>query len=233
MHPAGRLLEVGASWGLFLEEAAQAGYACSGIELAQECAELVRAQLGIPVFCGTIEQYAATDPAPFDVIVMRHCLEHMADPKAALAIARSLLKPDGMLLVVVPNVRSLAARAFGRQWEWMVPPNHLYYFSSATLQALLAQARFSTVRSRTVRGDAMNFVHGAIAAGAKAAGVVKAGREQAQRAGRSVVTVDPSGRLNQVIRGSTEAFYFVLSPAFMLLERAGLGEQLEIFARPA
>ena len=55
------------------------------------------------------EQYATE--TKYDCVIASYILEHVLDPIPVLRMARSVLKPDGKLFVVVPN-----ARALSRQW---------------------------------------------------------------------------------------------------------------------
>ena len=50
--------------------------------------------------CGTIDALPTND-ARYDVVLCSHVLEHATDPHAALARLRSVLVPDGTLLLVV------------------------------------------------------------------------------------------------------------------------------------
>jgi hypothetical protein len=74
-------------------------------------------------------------------------VEHLLDPKAFLAKACSVLKPDGLCVVLVPNMKSLAARALGVRYRYIYP-QHLNYFTRATL-AKLVEAQFSAVEFRS------------------------------------------------------------------------------------
>lgn len=47
----------------------------------------------------------------FDTIVLGHVLEHVEDPVAVMASARSFLAPGGRVLMAVPNARSLHRQA--------------------------------------------------------------------------------------------------------------------------
>ena len=81
----------------------------------------------------------------FDVIVLGHVFEHIEDPGALLESLKNLLSPCGMLLIEVPNARSLRARLsppvfsrhLGFDERYRAFPIHLWYFSSASLPRLL------------------------------------------------------------------------------------------------
>jgi 2-polyprenyl-3-methyl-5-hydroxy-6-metoxy-1,4-benzoquinol methylase len=79
----------------------------------------------------------------FDAVTFWAVLEHLAAPRQFLAKAGSLLKPDGLCFVLVPNMKSLAARSLGARYRYLYP-QHLNYFTKATL-ARLVEAGFSVI----------------------------------------------------------------------------------------
>lgn len=72
----------------------------------------------------------------FDLITFHHSLEHIPDQEAALAAARRLLAPHGVILVRVPVVSSYAWRHYGTNWVEMDPPRHLYLHSRESMRLL-------------------------------------------------------------------------------------------------
>jgi 2-polyprenyl-3-methyl-5-hydroxy-6-metoxy-1,4-benzoquinol methylase len=49
-----------------------------------------------------------TSPVKYDAVFASYILEHVADPVAVMRMARSVLKPQGLLFIVVPNARALS-----------------------------------------------------------------------------------------------------------------------------
>jgi 2-polyprenyl-3-methyl-5-hydroxy-6-metoxy-1,4-benzoquinol methylase len=153
----GDLLDVGCSSGAWLEVAGQAGWSGTGVELGAPVAERARRR-GLEVFTGTLEDAARTDLGArrFSLITFWDVLEHLPDPLAALEIARGLLAPGGAVALTTPNVEGLyprvtlrlMARRFG-VWEHPELPAHLYDFSPATMERLLARAGLVRESGRT------------------------------------------------------------------------------------
>jgi 2-polyprenyl-3-methyl-5-hydroxy-6-metoxy-1,4-benzoquinol methylase len=108
---------------------------------------------------GTLEDldYSAES---FDVITLWHVIEHLRHPEQTLRKIFELLKPGGMLLVGTPNVTSVWSKLFGRYWDGLHIPFHLYLFNSDTLSRALAAAGF-TIQSlkcfTTPQGFASNL----------------------------------------------------------------------------
>jgi SAM-dependent methyltransferase len=91
---------------------------------------------GFGGFCGAIEK-AGYPGGFFDLVVMRHTLEHLYEPHTALREVNRILKKGGFLRVEVPNINSLSKLVSGRMWSGFYIPWHLYHFSGATLRRLL------------------------------------------------------------------------------------------------
>jgi 2-polyprenyl-3-methyl-5-hydroxy-6-metoxy-1,4-benzoquinol methylase len=49
-----------------------------------------------------------TAPAPYDYVFASHVIEHVLDPVAVMKMACTVLKPGGLLFIVVPNARALS-----------------------------------------------------------------------------------------------------------------------------
>lgn len=76
----------------------------------------------------------------FDQIQIFHVLEHIHDPLAALVRLRGWLKPEGRLVIDVPDVD----QPYGGLGFFFQYP-HLYSFSAQSLSALLVRAGFRVV----------------------------------------------------------------------------------------
>lgn len=134
----GCMLDVGCGPGLLLAVARERGWEVAGVEVSAWASRYASEELGLPVICGSIEA-GLFAPRSFDVVVMNHVLEHLPDPRAALALARDLLKEDGLLVVGVPNFASLAARIRRERWYSLLPDQHLWHFTPASLGRLLRE----------------------------------------------------------------------------------------------
>src|SRR3546814_3023143 len=76
---------------------------------------------------------AAGDPQlPFDLIVGWMVLEHLHQPLDVLQKLRSWVRPDGWLVLSVPDAGGLEFRLFGDRWYALQLPTHLHHFSPET-----------------------------------------------------------------------------------------------------
>jgi cyclopropane fatty-acyl-phospholipid synthase-like methyltransferase len=142
--PPGRLLDVGAYAGVFVEIAARHGWDAVGLEPSHWAVQEARNQ-GLPMIEGTLES-ADLPTAWYDVITLWDVIEHLTDPHAAIRRCHSLLKPGGLLVVHTMDIGSPFARLMGARWPWLMEM-HLYFFSQRTLTAMIEKACFTMVRA--------------------------------------------------------------------------------------
>jgi SAM-dependent methyltransferase len=142
--PPGTALEVGCGHGYLLAGLRDRAWTVEGVELHDASAAYGRSILGLPIRIG---EFAALrfPTAAFDVVIFWHSFEHMRDPAGCLREAARVLKPDGVVIVAVPNAKSWQARWAGPSWFHWEIPRHLYHFDVATLSALVERAGFTIV----------------------------------------------------------------------------------------
>ncbi|MCY3022299.1 MAG: class I SAM-dependent methyltransferase [Planctomycetota bacterium] len=105
----GRLLDVGAGDGYFLNAARTAGWQVEGLELAEP--RVARARTWFNLSLRSCDILAAPfPPATFDAVTMLQLLEHLHDPRAVLARVHELLRPGGIMLLSTPNVLAYARK---------------------------------------------------------------------------------------------------------------------------
>ncbi len=140
-----RLLDVGAYCGYFVDVAREAGFEAEGLELSRWAAEHARG-LGLLVHRETLAERAGGG-GRYDVLTLWDVLEHLADPRAELEAARSLLAPGGRLYLSTIDAGSPVARLLGARWPWLMEM-HLFYFDRSTLPALLEEVGFRVMERR-------------------------------------------------------------------------------------
>jgi len=136
----GQLLDVGCGSGELLEALRADGWRVSGVEPSTRSAAIAREQRGLDVTTTPFDQAELPERA-FDVIVFAAVLEHLHEPVAALARARRLLAPGGLVAVLfLPRFDAPQARLFGARWLGLDLPRHLYHFEPGTFEDAAARA---------------------------------------------------------------------------------------------
>ncbi len=80
-------------------------------------------------------------PGQYDLILLRHVLEHSHHPIQLLAHLKNALKPHGVIYIEVPNLNSGCARVFKKLWaSHYYAPYHLYHFTPGSLALALTKA---------------------------------------------------------------------------------------------
>lgn len=138
---AARVLDLGCGSGETsgtLKKMGKFDWVC-GVEGSPEAAQLARKYLDIVVE-GDIEKLDFPfEPESFDVILTLDILEHLVDPWTILRKLEKLLKPGGLFIISLPNVRHhsvvLPLLFFGDwryQQEGLLDSTHIRFFTRST-----------------------------------------------------------------------------------------------------
>lgn len=133
---AGRILDIGCATGVFLNEMKAHGWECYGIEPSVYASDIAKNQLGLNVLNGYLDDVQFDDHY-FDVITLWDVFEHLANPNKTLRIIKRILKPDGTLVITMPNIDSWERKIFKQYWAGWDVPRHYHIFSENAIQNLL------------------------------------------------------------------------------------------------
>jgi 2-polyprenyl-3-methyl-5-hydroxy-6-metoxy-1,4-benzoquinol methylase len=131
------ILDVGTGGGEFAYLLQSLGHDLYGVEPNRGYAEYSAAEYALNLQVGFIQD-AQFNPQSFDLITIWHVLEHTEDPGFVLNILHDLLKPQGMLVVEVPNVEAVCQSPQSSFHE-----AHLFNFNFLTLAKLGEKVGFS------------------------------------------------------------------------------------------
>ena len=120
----------------------KAGYAVTGVEESEQAISFLKANHpAIEWHRQSIMNFFAGNSRRFDAITLFHLLEHLPRPKQAVHLVQAALKPDGALVVEVPDAGGGQARLAGMNWRYF-HPHHLNYFDRRSLAKLLGAFGF-------------------------------------------------------------------------------------------
>lgn len=140
----GRALDVGCGDGRYLAFFRDLGWEAHGTDPSPVAVERARARGLNVALPGELAEARYLDRY-FDLAILRYTIENMHHPLATLQEVRRVLKDDGIVFVSAPSISSPVARVFRHYCAYVEAPRHLYFFSPATLPALLARAGFRVV----------------------------------------------------------------------------------------
>jgi SAM-dependent methyltransferase len=160
---SGKVLEVGSGDGAQLAAFKELGFEALGYEPSSTLARVAEGK-GIPTIQGLFEAGSARRlPAsfkPVDVVMLSYTFDHLPQPREFLAAARSILNPDGGLLVV--EVHDLQ-KIFERREYCLFEHEHSVYLTQATAMSLAAREGltvidFDLVPEQDRRANSLIFV---------------------------------------------------------------------------
>ncbi|ALM08479.1 methyltransferase [Sediminicola sp. YIK13] len=143
------VLDVGAGTGDFLKQAQLNGWTIAGVEpnpKARDLAEKKNINLS-----SSLEEI--TEPL-YDVITLWHVLEHLPNLETQISKLHNLLKPNGTLIIAIPNFKSYDAKYYKEFWAAYDVPRHLYHFSRKAIDRIFSKHKFELIRTKPMLFDA-------------------------------------------------------------------------------
>lgn len=144
-----KILDIGcgSGYGLkFLQEQIP-GSAIFGIESSPQCIEVLQQEVGATLVTDDVESdWVKEYTHAFDLIILRHVVEHILEPITSLARIKQALKPGGLIYLATPDMMTprLVLRDYKKWWEYWFRAVHPYYYSNETLFKTLELAGLYT-----------------------------------------------------------------------------------------
>jgi SAM-dependent methyltransferase len=129
----GKLLDIGCGTGDFLVEAKNQGWSILGFEPNSDAKRLA-ANKGV-LFTDDIFTLPENT---FDAVTMWHVLEHVPNLQEYITNLKRIIKPNGTIIIAVPNYKSYDAKYYNRFWAAYDVPRHLWHFSKNSIKRLFS-----------------------------------------------------------------------------------------------
>lgn len=155
----GKLLEVGCGDGSRLNKMRKMGWDVEGQEVDPEAAGYAKTKYDLIVHLGDLKSLRLPESS-FDAVIMNHVIEHVYEPVALLAECRRILKPNGLLMAITPNIESYGHGYFGPNCRILEPPRHIHIFSQKTLKQVAVNAGFEKCETWTTPAKAESIATG-------------------------------------------------------------------------
>lgn len=130
----GSLLDVGAGTGEFLKVAKRKGWDVQGMEPNKNACSLA-AEKGIELR-SSLNDFQEDQ---FDVVSLWHVLEHIPNLEETISQLSDLVRPNGTLIIAVPNFKSYDANYYKEFWAAYDVPRHLWHFSKESMEKLFSK----------------------------------------------------------------------------------------------
>jgi len=141
----GRILDIGCGDGYFLRKFPKKSWQISGVELNKNLAK--DAQKKTPY--GTIVTKAIESVSfkknSFDIVTLWHVFEHLHNPLIILKSIRHIIAPQGYLVIEVPHGNSIYKDLFSKQWQLLLLPQHLFFWTKKSITKALNETGFEII----------------------------------------------------------------------------------------
>ena len=141
----GRLLEIGSGMGHLVGQLEDT-FQTYGMDLNHWAVEQSKA-----VVDKSALQTASAEELPFadgsfDVVIIKHIVEHLPNPEKAVAEIGRVTAPGGVLILSTPNLDSLLKPWKGDRWIGYQDPTHISLYAPATWLGWIKISGFSLLR---------------------------------------------------------------------------------------
>lgn len=147
--PDGDVLDVGCSDAILLGRLGRR-HVPHGIEISAALARRARAVVeprgGTVVQAAALEGLASFARRRFAGVWMHAFLEHELHPLETLRAAARVLRPDGRLILKMPNYASINRHVRGARWCGFRFPDHVNYFTPASLRTMVQAGGLRVMR---------------------------------------------------------------------------------------
>lgn len=146
------LLDFGCGTGDFLKVAKDNKWEVFGVEPNDQARQIANSKLDGLVFAP--DEFLKFEKERFDVITLWHVLEHVPDVNTHLTLFKKLLKPNGTLIIAVPNFKSFDAKIYKTHWAAFDVPRHLWHFSITSINKLMTLNKMAVIKIYPMLFDA-------------------------------------------------------------------------------
>lgn len=148
----GRILDVGTGTGFLLNEMKRHGWQVTGTEKSDNARAFSKKEFGLKIY--ETEQLFQLEKSSFDVISLWHVLEHIHKLDENMEAYAKILKPEGKLIIAVPNPESYDARHYKEFWAAYDVPRHIWHFGPEQMKQFGKKHGFNLVRTASMPFDA-------------------------------------------------------------------------------
>ncbi|MGB3466565.1 MAG: class I SAM-dependent methyltransferase [Cyclobacteriaceae bacterium] len=147
----GSILDYGCGTGDLLKFFQEKGWSVRGVEPNEQAANIARSENKLKVI-KDLSKIGKEEK--FDVIMLWHVMEHIADLRKTARKLVRLLKDNGTLIIAVPNHDSFDAEYYKEDWAAYDVPRHLYHFNQLNIKQLFKVMKVKQVDLLPMKLDA-------------------------------------------------------------------------------
>jgi 2-polyprenyl-3-methyl-5-hydroxy-6-metoxy-1,4-benzoquinol methylase len=148
-----KLLDIGCGTGDFLFTCKKNGWNVVGVEPNKNAKSLAEIKLLNSKVSNIVADITELSSEKFDVITLWHVLEHVPNLEEYIGKLKLLLKPNGVLVIAVPNFKSFDAQHYKQFWAAFDVPRHLWHFSKKSIKKLFANKQMNVEKMLPMKFD--------------------------------------------------------------------------------
>ncbi|MFT4153061.1 class I SAM-dependent methyltransferase [Parafilimonas sp.] len=95
-------------------------------------------ECGINIYKKQLEELSGN----YDIIMLHHAFEHLAEPLKVLQSIHNLLAAEGLLIIRIPVADCFAWRRYGTNWVQLDAPRHIFLHTPKSIEILSRQSGF-------------------------------------------------------------------------------------------
>ena len=151
LHPRGTHLDIGCGTGEFLNACRDAGFKTKGIEPSETARKQAIENYNLSVSENTnLEKYLNDE---IGSVSMWHVLEHVTNLNETISQIYRIVKPQGKVIVAVPNYKCWDAAYYKEHWAAWDVPIHLWHFSEKTIKQIFSKHGFELIKTKPMLFD--------------------------------------------------------------------------------
>lgn len=140
------IFEIGFAMGHLLVAAKDMGITVSGIEFSDAAIQKAREKFGLDVYQGNFENFDTQNHMEkWDCMYGGDVFEHFTHPDKVCINMRAILKPDGIVVLIIPStfnlfstkLASLLYSISGKRKKMFDKPYHLYEYTTSTIRKIM------------------------------------------------------------------------------------------------
>lgn len=158
LKETGKAIDIGCGNGKLLHLLKQEGWEVKGLELSSLLADSIKEKLSIEVKVADFLTYEPGKSDLYDLVTLRHVLEHLPDPVLAMKKINSFLNSGGYAVLEFPNIEALDLKfkrflqrknIYQKKYREDYIPGHCNEYSKSSFEYLAAKTGFELVEFET------------------------------------------------------------------------------------
>ncbi len=151
LAPGTRALDVGSGYGFFSKALMEAGFAVDAIELGEASRKIHARMTGFEPKAEPFNaDFSRRNSERYDVVLLSQVLEHLPMDQDPIRSLNTVLRKGGICAIAIPHFRSYLSMVQGKNDMFIVPPEHLNFFTVKGLNAAFASRGFQAMKCETV-----------------------------------------------------------------------------------